>query len=198
MDHGYARVSVAAQDTTLQIEALRRAGIRRIREEKAMGAGVARPVLDSILQALRPGDCLVVYKVDRLARSISDLLAILRRIDQAGARFRSLTEPIETGTPVGRLLVQLLGVVAEFERAMIRERCEAGRRAARERGVTFGRPFVYSPEVIGPMIERGMCGAEAAKTLGVSKNSMYRAAKRQGLKFPDGRRGRPRNGTPKI
>lgn len=186
---GYARVSVAAQDTALQIAAMRRAGVRSVREEKAMGADVSRPVLERLLRQLRPGDVVVVYKVDRLARSLHDLLRILERIDAAGASFRSLTEPFETGTPVGRLLIQLLGVVAEFERAMIRERCEAGRRAARDKGVQFGRPPLLRESEVLALSRRGYCGAEAAKVAGVSSSALYRAARKYGVGFKDGRGG---------
>ena len=143
---GYARVSTQQQDNALQLEALKRAGVRRVVQEKRSG-GAARPLLDGLLLRLQPGDVLVVYKIDRLARSLVDLLHILDRIRAAGASFRSLTEPLETATPVGRMMIQLLGAVAEFERAVIRERCEAGRLAARERGVQFGRPrLLRGPE----------------------------------------------------
>jgi DNA invertase Pin-like site-specific DNA recombinase len=108
-------------------------------DEKRSGVG-ARPRLEALLYCLRRGDVVVVYKVDRLARSLVDLLRVLERIERCGATFRSLTEPIETGTPLGRLMVQLLGSFAEFERSVIRERCAAGTRAALARGVKWGRP----------------------------------------------------------
>ena len=119
---GYVRVSTRQQETASQVVALRTAGVRRIVEEKASGAGQQ----------------LIVYKTDRLARSLRDLLRILDRITAAGATFRSLTEPIETQTPAGRMMVQILGVVAEFERGVILERCNAGRAEAVARGVRFG------------------------------------------------------------
>jgi DNA invertase Pin-like site-specific DNA recombinase len=136
---GYARVSSLDQDTALQKDALTSAGVARLFEEK-LSAAAKRPALEAMLYCLRRGDVVVVYKVDRLARSLAELLRVLERIESAGATFKSLTEPIETGTPLGRLLVQLLGSFAEFERNVIRERCAAGTRAALARGVRWGRP----------------------------------------------------------
>lgn len=124
------------------------------------------PRLDAALQSLGPGDLLVVYKVDRVARSLSDLLAILRRIEIAGAGFRSLTEPIDTSTAAGRLMLQLLGAFAEFERSMIRERSMAGQATARERGARIGRPRSMTPKVeaaVVKMVESGVGLAEASR-----------------------------------
>lgn len=145
---GYARVSTVQQDTALQRAAFARAGVRRVIEEKRSGGG-ARPLLEGLLNKLKPGDVVVVYKIDRLARSLVDLLRILQRITDAGAEFRSLTEPLETATPVGRMMLQLLGAFAEFERALIRERCCAGLYAAMARGVVVGRrPRVERADVV--------------------------------------------------
>lgn len=136
---GYARVSTSEQDTRLQLDALRAAGVVRVFEEKRSGADSTRLQLARMLDQLRPGDVVTVYKLDRLARSLSDLLHILARIKAAGASFRSLTETIDTSTPAGRMLMQMLGAFAEFERGMIRERSMAGQRAAMDRGVHCGR-----------------------------------------------------------
>ena len=136
---GYARVSTDEQNTALQIKALKAAGVREIHQESASGAA-DRPVLEQVLLSLKPGDVLLAYKVDRLARSLYDLMRVFRAVEAAGATFKSLTEPIETTTPAGRLMVQMLGAFAEFERALIRERCMDGAAAARQRGVRFGRP----------------------------------------------------------
>jgi DNA invertase Pin-like site-specific DNA recombinase len=136
---GYARVSSTEQETTLQRDALKRAKVRRIVEEKRSSLS-ARPALESLLDILSPGDVVVVYKVDRFARSLADLLRILDRIESAGASFRSLTEPIDTGSAAGRMMMHLLGAFAEFERSMIRERSMAGQEAAAARGVRIGRP----------------------------------------------------------
>ena len=136
---GYARVSTADQDTAVQVKALHAAGVQQITRETRSGAE-ARPELDALLKRLRPGDVLTVYKVDRLARSLIDLLRVLTEVAKAGATFRSLTEPLETATPAGRMMLQMLGAFAEFERAIIRERCAAGMVEARAKGVRFGRP----------------------------------------------------------
>lgn len=144
MNIGYARVSTADQDPGSQVQALQAAGVQEIRQEWRSGAA-DRPELERLLCELRPGDVLMVYKVDRLARSLADLLRVLQAVSDAGASFKSLTEPIETTSPAGRMLVQLLGAFAEFERAIIRERCAAGMVVARQRGVRFGRPPLVSP-----------------------------------------------------
>ncbi|TAM39756.1 MAG: recombinase family protein [Burkholderiaceae bacterium] len=140
---GYARVSTVEQETALQLDALHRAGVRKIFSEKAGGVS-ARPQLQRLLSSLRSGDLLVVYKLDRLARSLADLLAIIERLSNASCGFRSLTEPIDTGTPAGMLMLQLLGAVAQFERSLIVERSIAGQRAAIARGSRPGRPRVFS------------------------------------------------------
>ncbi len=140
MIFGYARVSSTEQDTTMQLDALSRAGVERVFQERRPGAGVHRPELERLLEQLRAGDVVTVYKLDRLARSLVDLLHILAKIEGAGAAFRSITEHVDTGTPAGRMMMQLLGAFAEFERSMIRERSIAGQRAAMERGKHCGRP----------------------------------------------------------
>lgn len=149
---GYARVSTQEQETRLQIDALKQAGVECIHEEKRSGGDRKRPVLEKVLESLQPGDSLVVFKLDRVARSLSHLLEILDRIENAGARFQSLTEVIDTKSPAGRLMMQMIGAFAEFEREMIRERTRAGMRAAINRGVKLGRlPAVADedqPEVI--------------------------------------------------
>ncbi|MEI7429271.1 MAG: recombinase family protein [Betaproteobacteria bacterium] len=137
---GYARVSTDDQDSSLQTSALREVGCERIFREKASGGRWDRPELAKALDQLRPNDVLVVWKLDRLARSQKDLLAIIERIDNAGAGFRSITEVIDTTTAAGRMMMQMLGSFAEFERAMMRERTRAGLDAARKRGRVGGRP----------------------------------------------------------
>lgn len=184
---GYARVSTQQQETALQRAAFKRAGVRRVIEEKRSGAA-ARPALEALIAGLEPGDVIVVYKIDRLARSLVDLLRLLDRIATQGASFRSLTEPLETATPVGRMMLQLLGAVAEFERAVIRERCEAGRRAARDRGVLFGRPPLLREHEVRALVDAGLAQYEAAKRAGVSRSSIRRAAQKYGLAWQaDGR-----------
>lgn len=134
---GYARVSTLDQETSLQRDALKRAGVRRVWEEKA-SAVARRPVLDQALSSMRRGDVLVVWKLDRLARSMRDLLSLLERLESMGCGFRSLTEPIDTSSPLGEFVLQVLGAVAQFERRLIRERSIAGQVAAYERGVRWG------------------------------------------------------------
>ena len=142
---GYARVSKGeTQDTRLQEAALRTAGVERLFTEQASGGRWERPQLQRLLDQLRPADVVVVWKLDRLSRSLKDLLHIMERIAQAEAGFRSLTEAIDTTTPAGRMLMQMVGSFAEFERAMIRERTQAGLAIARAEGRTAlrGRFFI--------------------------------------------------------
>lgn len=139
MIYGYARVSTLDQETTLQIDALKRAGVQKIYQEKTSSIGV-RTELRKLLLVLKKDDRLIVYKLDRLARSLKDLLSILEQIDQAGCGFQSLTEPIDTVSPAGKLMLNILGSVAEFERSLIRERSIAGQVAAYKLGRVPGRP----------------------------------------------------------
>lgn len=134
---GYARVSTNHQETHLQMDALKRAGCRRIYREKASSVG-QRPQLDLCLSGLQPGQVLTVYKLDRVARSLRELLQVLEALHARGVGFRSLTEPIDTSTPVGLLILQILGAVAQFERSLIRQRALAGQVAAYRRGVRWG------------------------------------------------------------
>lgn len=146
MQIGYARVSTVEQQTALQLDALRKAGCEVIYQEKQSAVKI-RPELEKCLSALRPGDVLLVYKLDRLARSLKHLLYILERLETAGAGLRSITEPVDTSTPMGKLIIQVLGSVAEFERSLIRERSIAGQVAAIRRGVKIGsRPKKITEE----------------------------------------------------
>jgi len=149
---GYARVSTVEQETDLQFDALRRAGVKKIYSEKTGGVS-ARPQLQRLLADLKFGDQLVVYKLDRLARSLRDLLNIIERIDAMSCDFKSLTEPIDTGTPAGRLMLQILGAVAEFERSLIRERSMAGQAAAIDRGIKIGRPRTIPDEDVSAVFQ---------------------------------------------
>src|ERR1700733_2912495 len=137
---GYARVSKGDDQTNLaQARALKAAGCKRIFEEVASGGRWDRPELHRLLDHLRDGDTIVVWKLDRLSRSLKDVLHLMERIPRAGAGFRSLTENIDTTTSAGRMMMQMVGSFAEFERAMIRERTSAGLAAARAEGRTGGR-----------------------------------------------------------
>jgi len=139
MKYGYARVSTIDQDTSLQLSALKAAACDRIIQERR-SAVKQRPALQALLHEIGPGDQLVIYKLDRLARSLNHLLQILEYLRGRGAQLRSLTEPIDCGTAAGRMFLQVLGAVAEFERSLIRERCMAGQLEALKRGRQIGRP----------------------------------------------------------
>ncbi|WP_200290409.1 recombinase family protein [Rhodospirillum rubrum] len=141
---GYARVSTDEQSTDAQLEALTDAGCDQIVTEHASGADPARPELGRLLRTIGQGDVLLVVRIDRLARSLSHLLQVLETLDARGAGFKSLGDPIDTTSPQGRFAFQILGAVAEFERALIRERTKAGLRAARHRGATLGNPGLAS------------------------------------------------------
>ena len=137
---GYARVSRQnVQDTKAQVDALKKAGIEKLYEEIASGGRWDRPELHRMLDQLRENDVVVVWKLDRLSRSLRDLLHIMEKIESMGAGFKSLTEAIDTTAPAGRMMMQMVGSFAEFERAMIRERTKAGLKVAREQGRLGGR-----------------------------------------------------------
>jgi DNA invertase Pin-like site-specific DNA recombinase len=176
---GYARVSKAdVQDTAVQVKALRQAGCKPIFEEKASGGRWDRPELHRALEQLREGDVLVVWKLDRLSRSLKDLLHIMERVRDAGAGFRSLTEAVDTTTPAGRMMMQMLGSFAEFERSMVRERTRAGLAAARDRGAKVGRPAKLSPhqqqEIIRTVRDGSKTAADAARLFGLHRSSISR------------------------
>jgi DNA invertase Pin-like site-specific DNA recombinase len=137
---GYARVSTEDQGTDPQRDDLRAAGCDVVLEERASGADRSRPVLARLLREIRPGETLVVVRLDRLARSVSHLLAVIEQLEANGAHFRSLRDPIDTTTPQGMFSLQVLGAVAQLERALIAERTKAGLRAARSRGRGQSRP----------------------------------------------------------
>ena len=144
---GYARVSEEQdQDTALQLRALKEAGAERVFTEHASGGRWDRPELHRMLDQLRPGDVLMVWKLDRLSRSLEDLLHLMELVEGKGAGFRSLTEAIDTTTPAGRMMMQLVGAFAEFERAMIRERTKAGLDQARQEGRIGGRRPKLTPQ----------------------------------------------------
>lgn len=148
---GYARVSTRDQDTRMQIDALLAAGAMDIRQEKCSSVG-ARPELRRLLSELKRGDVLLVYKMDRIARSLKDLLEILDSLHKVGATIRSLTEPLDTSGPIGTFMVQVLGAVAQLERSIIRERSIAGQIAAYKRGVNLGRKkHSTPPDVVAEM-----------------------------------------------
>ena len=137
---GYARVSTEEQATDAQLDALRAAGCGIVHEEHGSGASRARPVLARLLRELKRGDVLVVVRLDRLARSVSHLLQVIETLEERGAHFKSLSDPIDTSTPQGMFSLQVLGAVAQLERALIAERTKAGIQAAKARGRLPGNP----------------------------------------------------------
>jgi DNA invertase Pin-like site-specific DNA recombinase len=177
---GYARVSKAEdQDTAPQIEALHAAGCQRVYEERVSGGRWDRPELHRLLDRLAPGDVLTVWKLDRLSRSLKDLLLILDKVEKAGAGFRSLTENIDSTTASGRMMMQMLGAFAEFERAMVRERTQAGLRSARAQGRQGGRQPKLSPEQqaeVLTMLNAGRSAADVARLFRVHRATISRIA----------------------
>jgi DNA invertase Pin-like site-specific DNA recombinase len=159
---GYARVSTEDQSTEAQIDALRRAGCDEIVEERASGGSISRPLLARALARVGRGDTLVVARIDRLARSLAHLLAVIESLRQRGAHFRSLGDPIDTSSPQGLFTLQVLGAAAEFERALIRERTRAGLAAARARGRVGGNPALRARD---PAALRRVAAARRAAAL---------------------------------
>lgn len=148
MEYGYVRVSTGQQDAGLQNDAMLAAGIEpeNIWTDTASGVLRSRPKLDALMAQLEAGDRLTVWRLDRLGRSLSHLIEVLDSLRGRGIEFRSLTEAIDTASPGGRLVMHMIGAVAEFERDLIRERTAAGLAAARARGTTGGRPASATPE----------------------------------------------------
>lgn len=184
MNIGYARVSTAEQNLTLQTDALEADGCERIFVETASGAQRDRPELVKALDYMRPGDTLVVWKLDRLARSMRQLIDTMELLQSKGMGLRSLSETIDTTTAGGMLVFHVFGALAEFERAMIRERTRAGLEAARARGRKGGRPRSLTPKNIAMarsmLRDPGITVADVAEALGVSSATLYR-------QFPGGR-----------
>ena len=176
---GYARVSKGDdQNNALQTKALKAGGCRRLFEEAASGGRWDRPELHRMLDQLREGDTVVVWKLDRLSRSLKDVLHIMERIAEAGAGFRSITENIDTTTPAGRMMMQMVGSFAEFERAMIRERTSAGIAAARAEGRVGGRrkklDAVKRREIAESVITGRKSGADMARLYNISQPTVSR------------------------
>ena len=176
---GYARVSTRGQDLDQQRAALGAAGCVRVFEEKASGVKRDRPELARMLDHLRAGDVVTITRLDRLARSTGDLLAIAERIKEAGAGLRSLAEPwADTTTPAGRMVLTVFAGMAEFERALIHQRTSHGRAAAKARGVRFGRKPKLSEdqkELAADLIGKGKSVRQAAALVNCHPATLYRA-----------------------
>lgn len=178
MKIGYARVSTQDQHLTIQNELLTDAGCERIYQEKVSGAKRARPELQRLLDNLRQGDLVVIWRLDRLARSTKDLLEIIETIEKAGAQFKSIAEPwADTTSPTGKLLMTFFAGLGEFERELIRERTSAGRQHAVQRGVKFGRPLRLSDEqkvLAYRLLDEGKSTRQVAETFDVHVSTIYR------------------------
>ncbi|CAN1721667.1 e14 prophage; site-specific DNA recombinase [Hyphomicrobium sp. 1Nfss2.1] len=179
---GYARVSTDEQNPALQFDALDLAGCKRIFTDYASGARTSRPSLDKVLCLAKRGDTLVVWKLDRLGRSLSHLITLISELEKRGVAFRSLSEAIDTGTAGGRLLFHVMGALAEFERALISERTRAGMAAAKTRGTALGRPRKLSSAQVSSASRSLARSRRSVRTiaskLAVSRSTLRRAVVR--------------------
>ncbi|ELO57398.1 putative resolvase protein [Salmonella enterica subsp. enterica serovar Enteritidis str. 561362 9-7] len=174
--YGYARVSTSDQDLTLQTQILRAAGCEIIRAEKASGSGrTGRSELQLLLEFLRPGDTLMVTRVDRLARSIKDLQDIVYALNQQGVTLRATEQPVDTRSAAGKAFLDMLGVFAEFETNLRRERQMEGIAAAKARGYTGEEPSIDPAEVYRLYTIEKMGATAIARQLGIGRASVYRA-----------------------
>jgi len=175
---GYARVSTLDQNLALQRDALTEAGCTKIFVEQVSGAVLDRPALRDVLEFARAGDTVVVWKLDRLARSMKQLIETLETLRLRNIGFRSLTEALDTTTPQGRLVFHMFGALAEFERSLIRERTQAGLAAARRAGPTGGRPAKLTDDDLDVattlLANPDITVAEVAQRVGVSPATLYR------------------------
>ena len=182
MKYGYARVSTDDQKADLQIAALKQAGCRHIFTDQGVsGLASKRPELTRCLETLRAGDTLIVWKLDRLGRSLSHLVTVLSDLQGRGVAFKSLTEAIDTESATGRLLGHILAALAEFERALIVERTRAGLKAAKKRGQKLGRRPRLSNDQLAharTLLEKGESPAAVARLLNVCRSTLYNSMKR--------------------
>jgi DNA invertase Pin-like site-specific DNA recombinase len=178
MKIGYARVSSDDQNLDLQRDALDRAGCERLFTDKASGAKADRPGLAAALEFARPGDVLAVWRLDRLGRSLGELVAMVGQLEDAGIGFESLTERIDTSTAAGELVFHVFGAIAQFERRLIVERTQAGLVAARARGRTGGRPAVQDSTIaaIRTLAATDRSPGEICQALNISRSTFYKYA----------------------
>lgn len=188
MKIGYARVSTHDQDLSLQLDALEKVGCEKIYKEKITGATKQRPQLQKMLEQIRTGDIVVVWKLDRLARSLKDLVELVNIIQEQGAALKSLNDQIDTTTPHGKFTFHLFAALAEFERDIIRERTNAGLAAARVRGRKGGRPAGLSQKaqhtamIAERLYKEGKLSiAEICEQLSISRSTFYNYLKYQGV-----------------
>ncbi|MGL6028644.1 MAG: recombinase family protein [Legionella sp.] len=185
---GYARISTTTQNLDLQIDALKKAGCEKIYQDQISGSAVNRPALDELIQDIRKDDVLVIWKLDRLGRSFKDLITLVNNLMEKGVGLKSLNDPIDTTTAQGRLIFNIFGSLAEFERELIRERTLAGLEAARARGKKGGRPSGLSKSAQGKahsaelLYKEGKLSVfEICTQLGLSKATFYKYLKLRGV-----------------
>jgi DNA invertase Pin-like site-specific DNA recombinase len=179
---GYARVSSNDQDTSIQAAALRKAGCAVVRVEKASGKSrEGRDELASILEFIRPGDVLVVTKLDRLGRNTRDALNLVHELDERGACLRVLEPAIDTCGPMGRMVLTVLGMVAEMELSFLKDRQRAGIEAAKAKGVYKGRPPTFDRAKILELRKQGMGATAIAEAVGCKRGNVYKALKTAGV-----------------
>jgi DNA invertase Pin-like site-specific DNA recombinase len=179
---GYARVSTSAQDTATQEAKLKAAGCTLIRTETVSGGSRnGRNELASILDFIRPGDLLVVVKLDRLGRNTRDVLNLVHELEEKGASLRVLEPAIDTGGPMGRMVLTVLGMVAEMELGFIRDRQRAGIDAAKAKGIYKGRPVTFDRARIVSLRKEGMGASQIAKVVGCKRGNVYKTLKAAGL-----------------
>jgi len=178
---GYARVSTEDQNLDLQLDALKDAGCEKVFQDKISGVKEERNGLSQVLEVLRPGDTLVVWKLDRLGRSLQHLISVINELKKEGIYFRSIKESLDTSSSTGKLIFHIFGALAEFERDIIRERTMAGLKAARARGRVGGRPKVMDAGKLKLaktlMADNTRSVGEICEVLGVSKATLYRYLK---------------------
>ena len=183
---GYARVSTQDQKLDLQIDALKKAGCKKIFTDVASGSKDERVGLMQCMEYLRPGDCLVVWKIDRLGRSLAHLVSIVEDCGTQGISFKSLNDPgFDTQEPAGKLLFSIMAALAAFERDLISERTKAGLAAAKARGRVGGRPRAMTPKKIeraNNLLNQGLKVSEVAKVIGVGKSTLQAALNRHNAK----------------
>ena len=181
MKIGYMRVSTNDQSTDLQEDALKKEGCNQIFSDRASGAKTDRPGLEEALSFLRKGDTIVVWKLDRLGRSLKHLIEVVILLNERGIYFKSLQESIDTSTSGGKLIFHVFGALAEFERDIIRERTKAGLESARARGRVGGRPKKLDDKKVvlakSMMADHSNSITDICDTLGVSKATLYRYLK---------------------
>jgi DNA invertase Pin-like site-specific DNA recombinase len=195
MKIGYARVSTQEQDLTLQLDALDDAGCSEIYQEKITGAKRERPELQKMIEHLREGDVIVIWKLDRLARSLKDLVELVNKIQERGAALLSLNDQIDTTTPHGKFTFHVFAALAEFERDIIRERTKAGLAAARARGRVGGRPAglpkkAQHTAIIAEKLylEGKLTTEEICEQLSISRGTLYKYLRHQGVEIGNSRK----------